>query len=254
MERNTLLGIIVLVLILGLVGSYALLQPSPVVAPTTTSTNPILPENGYVEHVAYYDITADYATTTPLMGSASDTAVSFMEQFVSDTITQFKTDGNFANLTPEDIKMLGFDQGRKETLNIVYLVATTKQTVSYIFTIYEDTLGAHGNTFFHTFTFDTKTGVLLSLKDLFISGANYLNVLSTMSQAKLPGVIGGAVDVSFIQEGTTPEEKSFEKFFLGDTDFVILFEPYAVAPYSAGPQTLRIPISELSNILKPEYR
>jgi hypothetical protein len=57
-----------------------------------------------------------------------------------------------------------------------------------------------------------------------------------------------------LSAGTTPEEKNFANFFLDNQEFVLLFPPYQVAPYAAGPQTLRIPLPELSNILKQEYR
>ena len=56
-----------------------------------------------------------------------------------------------------------------------------------------------------------------------------------------------------INMGTTPEEVSFENFYFDGNDLVILFAPYQVAAYAAGPQTLRIPLSELASILKPEY-
>ena len=177
-----------------------------------------------------------------------------MQDFVSDTITQFKTDGNFANLTPTDITTMGFDQGRKEKLQIVYLIASSPHTVSYIFTIYEDTLGAHGNTLFKTFTFDTTTGAPLALADLFSPSADYLDALSSISRAKLPAILGSSADTTFITNGTTPEDTNFANFFFDNHQLVILFAPYAVGPYTAGPQTLYIPASELSTILKPEYQ
>lgn len=252
MQKSTLFGIAVLCIILGGIGFYAATRPRVTVAPTT------LPENGYSEHATYYDIAANYATSTPLLTEvgpgANATAVALMETFVGDTISQFKTDGNFANLTASDIHTMGLDKGRKETLQITYLIASSPHTVSYIYTTYMDTLGAHGNMFFHTFTFDTTTGAPLTLADLFTPGADYLGVLSTTARAKLSGVIGGTVDTGMIASGTTPDEKNFSNFFFDNKDFVILFDPYAVAPYSSGPQTLRITASALGNILKSEYR
>ncbi|OGG78163.1 hypothetical protein A3A36_00660 [Candidatus Kaiserbacteria bacterium RIFCSPLOWO2_01_FULL_52_12b] len=254
MQKDTVIGIGVLVVILAVIVGYAALKPIPVTTPGTITATNVLPTGGYIEHAQYYDITADYATSTPLAEPANTVAVTLMQNFVSDTITQFKTDGNFDNLTAKDITVMGFDQGRKEMLRIMYLITAPARTVSYIFTTYADTLGAHGNMFFHTFTFDTKTGVLLSLADIFLPGTKYLDALSSISRAKFPAVIGEFADMNFIENGTTPDEKNFRNFFLVDRDLVILFDPYAVAPYAAGPQTLRIPLSELSVILKPEYR
>src|ERR1035437_1913862 len=254
MNKNTVVGVGALPIILAIVVVSATTKPLPAKAPGESASSMTLPASGYVEHADYYDIATNYASSTPLQGEKNVAAIALMQKFVSDTIAQFKTDGNFANLTAEDIKTMGFDQGRKETLQIAYLIASSPRTVSYIFTTYEDTGGAHGNTFFHTFTFDTTTGASLALADIFIPSANYLSDLSQISRAKLPGVIGAGADTTFITSGTTLDEKNFQNFFFDNKEFVILFDPYAVAPYSSGPQTLRIPLSELANILKPEYR
>ncbi|MFZ3043992.1 MAG: RsiV family protein [Minisyncoccia bacterium] len=256
MQRKT--SIVVAVVVAALIGiiAYAALRPAPAKAPGAEA--PTAPPVSFKEVTKYYDIGTNYPSSTPLLASvgtsADIAAVARMKKFVDDTVAQFKTDGNFDNLTPKDIQMLGFDQGRKEKLNIVYLIASSPRTVSYIFTTYEDTLGAHGNTFFHTFTFDTSTGAPLALVDLFTPGSDYLGALSSISRAKLPSVIGSSADMTFITPGTTPEAKNFQNFFFDDQRLVILFAPYAVAPYSSGPQTLPIPVNELSNILKSEYR
>lgn len=257
MKKDIVLGVIAVLAIIGGVVFYAATKPSSTKAPEDINLYS-LSGASYVEHAHYYDIEANYASSTPLSylvsTSADKEAVASMKKFVSDTVAQFKTDGNFANLTAEDVQVMGFDKGRKEKLKIMYLVAPAVRTVSYVFTIYEDTLGAHGNTFFHTFTFDTKTGTQLSLADAFLPNAPYLDTLSSISRAKLPAVIGANADTKFIEPGTTPESKNFENFFFNGSDFVLLFAPYAVAPYSDGPQTLRIPLTDLASTLKTEYR
>lgn len=255
MKKDTILGAGILLIILGGIIFYVATRPAPEKAPGIDAGS--IASTSYVEHAQYYDIATNYASSTPLhasAGAAANTAaVARMKKFVTDTISQFKTDGNFANLTPEDVKALGFNRGNKETLQISYLIASSARTVSYIFTTYEDTGGAHGNTFFHTFTFDTTKGTELSLSSIFTTNS-YLNTLSSLSRTKLPAVIGDGAEASFINGGTTPEEKNFQNFFFDNQEFVLLFDPYQVAPYSSGPQTLRIPLSELANILKPEYR
>ncbi len=240
---------------------YALSHPASAPAPESgivAGAGASLPPGVYTEHAPYYDIAANYATSTPLAenaGARADAAaVSSMRDFVASTIDRFKTDGNFAHLTPEDVKMRGFDGGRAETLQIVYLMSSSARTVSYIFTVYEDTGGAHGNTFFHTFTFDSSTGAPLALADLFIPGADYLGTLSSLARAKLPAIIGDGADAQMLDNGTAPDAKNFENFFLDNGNLDILFAPYAVAPYAAGPQTLPVPLADLSRILKPEYR
>jgi hypothetical protein len=257
MKKDILIGLAVLALGVSGVVLYAAMRPLPAKAPPAIDLSG-LSGNSLVEHGDYYDIAVNYASSTPLLGkvgpAADAEAAALMKKFVDDAVAQFKTDGRFDRLTPNDIRMMGLDKDRKEKLQIVYLVAVSYNTISYIYTIYSDTLGAHGNTFFRTFTFDMTNGKLVTLGDAFTSGSNYLATLSQMSRDRLPKVIGDNAVASMITSGTTPEEKNFTNFFLDNQDFVILFAPYAVAPYSSGTQTLRIPLSELSSILKPEYR
>ncbi|HUY62534.1 MAG TPA: DUF3298 domain-containing protein [Candidatus Paceibacterota bacterium] len=261
MRRDLIIGIIALVVLGGGV-LYLATRPAPVQAPapmTESGNGAALPAGKYVEHAQYYDIAANYPTTTPLAADigaqANAAAVADMRAFIAATIGQFKTDGNFANLTPKDISMMGLDQGRTMTLGIEYLISSSPHTVSYIFTIYEDTLGAHGNTFFHTFTFDTSTGATLALGDLFTTGSDYPGTISTIARAELPAIIGtDMASTQMLDDGTAPDAKNFENFFIDNGRLGLLFAPYAVAPYAAGPQTLYIPLANLANILKPEYR
>ena len=69
----------------------------------------------------------------------------------------------------------------------------------------------------------------------------------------LPAIIGQGADASFINPGTTPDATNFQNFFFDNNNLIILFAPYAVAPYSSGPQTLPIPAAQLSTILKSQY-
>lgn len=212
-------------------------------------------EQGRVdEHAAYYDVAATYPTETPLSERAGRAAVDTMRSFINSTIAQFKIDGNFSNLTEEDIVMLGYVDGRKQTLQIGYVSAASPHTVSYVFTIYTDSLGAHGNTDFKTFTFDSQTGALLGLSDLFTSSAPHLERLSRISRERLAESLEVPTDDLMLVTGTEQTVANFSHFFLDDTSLVLLFPPYAVAPYAAGSQTLAIPRSELAALLRPEYQ
>lgn len=254
MKKKVLIGGVALILLgAGLIALSGEFAPHP--APNPAAASLPLPPGHYTEHAPYYDIAANYATSTPLKGSANAAAIAAMQRFIAGEIVRFKKDGDFAGITPAEAAQMGLGAGRKETLQITYLIASSARTVSYIFTTYEDTLGAHGNLFFRTFTFDTTTGQELALSDLFQSGSDYLARLSGLARTQLPAIIGsGMVSTQMLDQGTTPEDKNFSNFFIDNGDLVILFAPYAVAPYAAGPQTLRIPLSSLSDILNPQYR
>jgi hypothetical protein len=255
MKKDILIGFGALLVVIAGCTAYALTRPATPLLPDAMDVAGLGTES-YTEHADYYDIEAHYASSTPLLGKvgaeANAAAVGSMKTFVTDTIAEFKKNGNFDHLTAEDITMMGFDQGRKESLKIVYLMSSSVRTVSYIFTVYEDTLGAHGNMYFHTFTFDTVTGNELTLSSVFLP--EYLTTLSSISRTELPRIMAEFADTSMIAEGTTPSEQNFQNFFFDNRDFVILFDPYQVAAYAAGPQTLRLPVSKIANILKPDYR
>lgn len=243
----------ILVVLLGVVAYIALFPTGLATIPTDAVTG------RFEEHAAYYDIEAQFATSTPLRERAGTTAdaaaVALMKRFVDETVIKFKDEGNFANLTPVDIETMGLGPDRKEDLQIHYFVSSSAQTVSYIFEIYAYTLGAHGNTFYRTFTFDLNSGSSLKLADIFVSEAQYLDKLSAISREKLPELIEEDFqNQDFIVAGTAPVESSFENFFLDGASLVLLFPPYAVAPYVAGTQTLAIPVSELLAIFNPAYQ
>jgi hypothetical protein len=252
MNKTTALGILVLALIvIGLVW-YAATHPTRALAPGGSTTTTIA-ASPLAEHGTYYDIVMNYPTTTPLAGSANSAAVTTMHDWIMSTVAEFKGIAPFDTLSPADAANMGLSEGRKYTLQTSYLIGSSEHTVSYIFTVYEDTGGAHGNTFFKTFVFDTTSGALLALPDLFTDGSSYLNTLSSMARGALPGIIGDGADTSMIRDGTTPDAKNFADFFFDGADFVILFPPYQVAPYAAGPQTLRLHSSDLKSILKSQY-
>ncbi len=245
--RKDILSVVVAGIVLAGIVVYIGTRPAPLKAPEGTVVAPsqiFLPAGAYTEQAPSYAIAANYPTTTPLTSAANGAALAEMRNYIAETIFQFKTGGNPANST----------QGTKETLQIKYLVSSSLHTVSYIFTVYENTRGVHGNLFFRTFTFDTSTGAALALADLFAPNTAYLETLSSISRAQLPQVIGHGADTSFIARGTAPEAKNFANFFIDNGYLDILFDPYQVAPYALGPQTLRIPLATLGAVLKPEYR
>jgi hypothetical protein len=242
------------VILLGIIW-YAVQNPVSVQAPGSstsmdTSTSPAGP---YVEDTKYYRISVDIPEKTTLPARSNDAARTSMRNYLLGVIAEFKANGNFTTLTPEDEQMMGYDRGRKQELQVTYEIKSSPRTATYVYTIYEDTFGAHGNIYFHTFTFDTTSGAELKLTDIFTPGSDYLDALSGYARTQLPQILGTASNDEFIAIGTTPVLSNFENFFFEDRELVILFPPYQVAAYAAGPQKLRIPTASLST-LRPEFR
>ncbi len=254
---------ILLVILLGGVVWYMMSTPAPTpnfgTDTPAAATEPVT----VTDEATYYTVRALYPSETPLKASAGaqadQTAVSVMKTFVEQEIARFKDNGNFANLSHDDVQMLGLDQ-RKYELDLEYTTHAGNATLTYVYQMYMDTGGAHPNVFYRTFTFDVKTGAQLSMHDLFAEDAPYLETLSTLSRSKLPafmaarsGVAVSEVDTDYIASGTMAVEDAFQNFYFKDGNLVLLFPPYQIGPYVLGMIELPIPVSELSD-LRVEYK
>lgn len=262
-RRMEILGVVILIgLVLGFTVWYMATHKAPEpysgVPETATTTPEALLPKVLEEHGQYFDVEATYPAETPLKAAlgpeADQEAVAVMEDFVLDTVSEFKTQGNFANLTPEDVQIMGLSDDRKESIQIAYEEKQGVNTISYAYTLYLDTLGAHPNTFYRTFTFDLSTGSELDIADLFVPRSDYLKRLSAISQFELAKSLGEFADVEYIAQGTAPEALNFQSFAIESDALVLMFPPYQVAPYAAGPQTVSIPLEQLKDILEPGYR
>ena len=261
----SIIGLLVLlVLALGLmllVGSKA---PSTVTTTATSSAVKISPilgatstESGdyhYVDNQPYYTVDITYPAQLSLAPDASTKAERVIEQALSDDITQFKKDGDFANLTAADVATQGLGADRKYAFGATYEKYEGANTASYTFLVYEDTLGAHPNSFYQTFTFDQQ-GNQLQLADIFKPGSNYLSVLSPLayqgvvSQLKdKEGTAPGSDELDTARVGTEPSPEALQFFYINGATLHLLFPPYQVAAYAAGAFDVPIPMSQLSAI------
>ena len=118
-----------------------------------------------------------------------------------------------------------------------------KRYLSVSFSVYQFTGGAHGNTFFQTYLYDSKKSQLLLLSDIMPKGT--FAELRTIVRAKLKAKLSYE---DFIDEGTESIQ-NFERFVVTDTSVIFLFQPYDVAPYSEGSQQVEVTNQEFSFVL-----
>jgi hypothetical protein len=129
----------------------------------------------------------------------------------------------------------------------------TDTLVSLVFTVYEFTGGAHGMTTTQTYTFDLQNGVLLTLDDLFLDTAAALEVISPIVQAEITTRLGEMLDTQWLADGSGTNPANYQAFALDGDNLIFYFQPYQVAAYAAGTQVVSIPLSDLANVLKPEF-
>jgi Protein of unknown function (DUF3298)/Deacetylase PdaC len=92
--------------------------------------------------------------------------------------------------------------------------------------------------------YDTRSGKVLSLSDLFQPDCNYLSRLSEMSIHDL--MQHKYADKSAIHQGAAPVEKNFQVFTLTETELVLHFQQYQVAAGAVPSEQVSIPLKKLS--------
>lgn len=264
-KKTAIIGAIVLVFIIAVLTLWYMSshepKPLPIGEMPTAPGAPAAHEKKTVrDSGAYYDAEVSYPASTPLIASAGRdadaAAVQSMKVFAEGQISAFKERSGIDTLTQADIEVMQLGGDRKYALSVDYETKESPTTLSYIYTLYEDTMGAHPNAYLRTYTFNKKTGEQIHLDEI-LSG-NYLERLSTLSREKLAKTIGemsgGEPNMEYIESGTLPIADSFQNFYLEAGALVLLFPPYQVGPYAIGLQSARIPFSELGTMLQAEYR
>lgn len=251
--------LVVLAVIFGVWASYT--KPITTTGEPTSSLGGTLSATGdfaYTEDKPYYRITASYPAKTGLQATADAKARATVEQGLAGEIATFKADSRLDMLTAQDAEIQGLDGDRKYALDMQYKAYSSTTTVSYVYQVYSDTLGAHPNAYYLTYTFD-QDGNLLKLADVLDKNPNWLEELSllvsqdvtTQLKARLgqylpQGDEGPDVTGAIFAEGLAAQEDNFKNFALSDGDLLILIPPYQVAAYAAGSFEVRIPLSEIN--------
>ena len=129
------------------------------------------------------------------------------------------------------------------------------ELLSLVFNIYMYTGGAHGNSFFSTFTWNLADETLLTFDDLFQEEFNQYLVLAPLVESalsiRMSGFIGMEPDMDWIIEGTGENPDNYTSFAVSDDALILFFPPYQVAPYAAGPQKVGITFFDLQSVLAP---
>jgi len=195
----------------------------------------------------YIDINAEYPT--------EGTGSLYVAKQVEKIIQEFKTSFDFSNATKQELEDQGLFDDRRYQLYITYSAISGPHTISHRVTSYVFTGGAHGNTFIETYTFNAQEK-LLFMSDIFIDKTKALEILSKKSVEYIKNnpEYKDAIDEAWLAEGTTPIEENFAAFEINKDTFGIVFQQYQVAAYVYGNIEVRIPLSDLSDVLKPEFK
>ncbi|MDX6305098.1 MAG: hypothetical protein QOI77_2067 [Blastocatellia bacterium] len=144
------------------------------------------------------------------------------------------------------------------TLDIGYEIRyATEDLISVEFTEGSYERGAaHGNSGTTVVNYDVKNGKKLALADLFNPKSNFLSLISEYCLKDLRERSKKDKDAMFDEEmmksGASARADNYRAWAITKKGLWITFDPYAVAPYAAGPQHVLVPYSALKDILKPD--
>ena len=141
------------------------------------------------------------------------------------------------------------------SLDIAFDVARNDDKVfALVFTESTYEGGAHPNGYFNTMNFLMPDGWQVYLQEIFTPDA--LKTISRLATADLKKQLkpDEGFDAGMIRTGAGPDWSNFADFTILPDVLDIQYSPYAVAPYVAGPQETKIPLSALKPFFRPDWR
>jgi uncharacterized protein YecT (DUF1311 family) len=168
---------------------------------------------------------------------------------------------DYANRSVADFRTMSPDRSAGEhayTLDTKFDVARNDGKIfAVVFSLYLDTGGVHPNADYKTFNFTLPNGQEVLLPEI-VDGQPGIARISRLAVARLTRDIGtgdGAMsDAEWIGRGAGPYADNFRNFVWLSDKLHILFPPYQVAAYAAGPQEVSIPLAQLKGVIRLDWR
>lgn len=157
-----------------------------------------------------------------------------IEKLIEENIKNFKEEIMISNVLNQTSR-----------LDILYNSYSTGEYLSYVFTIFQDTLGAHPISFYNTISYNTKTQEIISIDDLVSQKSNFLEIASKnvrdilLKNKKI-------VNMEMMMQGTMPKKENFSTFAFTKEGYLFFFSPYQVAPYSSGKFEVLVPYEKFN--------
>lgn len=221
---------------------------APQISPATTrSPAPHFPPvvNKSVGHESSGALSLKIAVNYPEIGIPS----------IDSHIAQWAT--NVAHNFQENISRESHpdDKTAYELLGKYSVSRPSAAAVSISYEIWTYTGGAHGNLDIITLNYDTEHGEQLTLDHIFNDVEQALELMSTycytVLAAELAAELGPENSIHMLKSGTSPDTENFAAISLHPQGIVVHFQPYQVAPWSAGPQKVTMSLADIADA-KPQ--
>ena len=140
------------------------------------------------------------------------------------------------------------DAENRYSLSSTYrVIRPSPAALSVVFELWMDTGGVHPGLDVITLNYSLISEQRLSLVDVFEDTARALDVMSGSSRSVLAVRVGGGRVDQAIAAGTAPDPDNFANIALIPGGVRVYFQPYQVAPWSAGTQIVDIPLEKLKD-------
>lgn len=120
-----------------------------------------------------------------------------------------------------------------------YEAYATKDLLTIGVQNYQYTGGAHGGANMEYYNIDNKNNRILELKDLFIDGVNYKEIINQYIKKQIDLSIQNG-EYKYFDEFTSISDN--QSFYIKDQSIIICFSQYEIAPYSSGMPEFELPL------------
>jgi len=227
--------------------------PTPTIEPpTAVSTSTDIPLSGQVALVSqpYIETSQDPAYTMtaqiPQLSGSDDPRVGTFNQSINEMV-QKEIDVFRGEFTRGPF----FEVSTASYLEVTYELVSQYDdiwSIKFFYNFYNNG-AAHPGDFSHTVNYDLGAGHELDLSDLFLSGSNYLEVISNYCLEELRKK---PYSDSFTTSGAEPTFENYRNWNITPEGLMITFDTYQVAPGAAGPQIILVPYEQLVSVIDPK--
>ncbi|WED43661.1 DUF3298 and DUF4163 domain-containing protein [Legionella cardiaca] len=207
--------------------------------------------------LVYFSINASWAESAKTVAVKKETATfdldikypqGFANKNIDKVVKAYIDETQRADANPDSSDMP--DAPGKNSLHIDYKIPfENKNAVSLLFSISTYSRGAaHPNNAVRTFNF--IDGKEVTLGELFKPESNYLSKIAAFSRSAI--LKKKISDENWVTTGTNPTQENYRNWYFSADGLAVVFDTYQVAAYVYGPQTVTIPKTKLTNLLRPE--
>jgi hypothetical protein len=220
-------------------------------------------ENGELAGTASSSLMVRYPQARQWADTAAMASLNqLLSGYIDESLRVFKQQGGLGLSdaeTPDSLRLSAADasyfseQGLSSSLDIHYQIGVELPALKGIWFETSTYLGgAHALPGYHYINFDMENRRNIRLQDIFKDNSDFLRQLSLLCFQELSSRMEAiSSDSAWISNGVAPQLKNFTLYRIEPHGITFVFEPYQVAPYTSGVQTVTLPYSRLEPLLVP---